>query len=90
MSARIYENNATRLTYLLKDNLQISINKKDKSGNTLLHIAVMCDNEECVKLLVMHGIDLNKQNVFGDTSLHIAIRNYSNRIADYLVKCGAN
>jgi len=91
MSARIYENNNLRLKNLLKAYNHINLNKfHKKNGNTLLHIAVLCDNKECVKLLIKYGIAINIQNYKGNTALHIAIANYSNIIADYLIKVNAD
>ncbi len=78
-------------------NSDISINAKDKNGNTALHLAVLHGRLDLIKLLVKANIDLNAQNVNGDTALHIAVHipkwepdENMTHCVKLLVKSGAN
>lgn len=49
------------------------INTKDKIGQTALHIAVLENQPQKVKMLVKNGININSQdNILGLSALHIS------------------
>lgn len=59
------------------DEKQIDINSKycvDSYNNTLLHIAVLNENMELIRNLLIRDIDKDKKNQFGQTPLDIAIQ----------------
>ena len=51
------------------------INKKDRRGNTLMHMAVEDNNVEFVDILLNRGLSLYDENNNGVTPLDLAIRN---------------
>ena len=58
----------------LRDNLKCSnVNEKDNDGNSFLHIAVMNNDHDIVRFLVINGSDLNGKNEDGNTPLHFSI-----------------
>ena len=75
--------NETFLSYALKRrNLEISeliltfpvldISYQDKKGNSYLHLAVLSQFENIIRLLIKKGININLQNNEGNTALHFA------------------
>ncbi len=67
-----------------------SINRKDKNGNTPLHLAARRNNEAIVKLLLSKGADVNARNNRGVTPLHLAARHADLEIVKRLVEAGAD
>lgn len=64
------------------------VNVKTKlNGMTLLHCAVLLNNEEVVKELLKHNPNVNAEDNFKKTPLHY-VKN--NRIAQLLINHGAN
>ena len=58
----------------LKNNLKFSnVNELDKDGNSLLHIAVMNNDHDIVRFLVINWSNLNGKNEDGNTPLHFSI-----------------
>ncbi|KAL3822610.1 hypothetical protein ACHAXA_006395 [Cyclostephanos tholiformis] len=52
--------------------IELGINSADSKGRTPLHIAALCSNFVCTKLLLSHGAVANTQDFFGNTALHYA------------------
>jgi ankyrin repeat protein len=46
---------------------EVDLNARDKSGNTLLHIAAACGQIESVQLLIQQGVAINAKNNMGQT-----------------------
>lgn len=78
------------------DNLQSGgalgkiLNFQDVFGNSLLHIAVQSENEECVELLLSKNVDINLQNKDGCTPIIDAVSRNNAKIMVKLLKNGAN
>lgn len=73
------------------------INKKDKKGNTALHLAVDEDSfagDDVIKALIDAGADVNAKNRKGNTPLMVAIGLRDNNTAfdaiDLLIEAGAH
>ena len=50
-----------------------NINATDKLNRTHLHLAVLCNHNECVRLLLLQTeIDLNKKNSDDETAMDVA------------------
>lgn len=58
----------------LLDSKKIDINKKDSSGNTPSHTAILCSNLPALRTLIDHGADLNILNTTGKTVLDIFVK----------------
>jgi ankyrin repeat protein len=86
-----FAENNTILIELLKRE-EIDINKQLKrSGNTILHLAVIENNISLMKLLIkIKKLDLNKFNREGYTPLNIAVKNRFTQICELLVKNKCN
>ena len=80
------QKNETFLSYALKrKNLEISeliltfslldLSYQDTKGNSYLHLAVINQYENVIKLLIKKGININLQNNEGNTALHYAYNN---------------
>jgi ankyrin repeat protein len=68
-----------------------NINEQNpETGNTLLHEAILANNEQRAKILIDHGANINIQNRKGDTPLHIAVLNDEKIMVKLLVKHSAN
>ena len=65
---------------------------RDKnSSNTFLHYICMNDeNYDLMDIIKPTKKEIDKQNNIGQTCLHIAIMNKNKKIAEYLIKNGAN
>jgi len=79
-----------RATLLDPQNKEINLNVKDNFGNTPLHLSIISDNMNSVKILTLKGADVNIKNNEGNTPLHIAARFGNVDIAKVLVKSGAD
>jgi ankyrin repeat protein len=69
----------------------VDVNVKNEAGLTPLHVAVIGDDEELVRLLITSGADINARmsNRLARTPLHIAaVRGYKKLVA-LLVADGA-
>ena len=62
------------------------IYRKDRHGNTPLHLAVSLEHDDIVTYLVSYQIDLALTNNNGQTLLHSAIETQSNSIFDIIFK----
>ena len=87
------------LSYSLKnDNIDVSnliltspiidLDYEDKNGNTYLHLAVIAQQEQIIKLLIDKGIFINKQNNEGNTALHLAYTINNRSIINILLENG--
>eukprot|EP01094_Clydonella_sp_ATCC50884_P008522 TRINITY_DN1803_c0_g1_i5.p1 TRINITY_DN1803_c0_g1~~TRINITY_DN1803_c0_g1_i5.p1 ORF type:complete len:1157 (+),score=158.63 TRINITY_DN1803_c0_g1_i5:118-3471(+) len=61
----------------------------DDQGNSMVHMAALCNNALAVNMLLEAGIDPNMQNDFGDTPLHKAVTCDLGDIVQLLVNEGA-
>ncbi|KAJ9587842.1 hypothetical protein L9F63_018714, partial [Diploptera punctata] len=66
----VFSGDVRRLSSLLRVN---DVTKKDKHGNTALHLAVMLGRKECVHLLLAHGAPVKVKNLAGWSPLAEAI-----------------
>lgn len=68
----------------------VSVNTKDRSGNTPLHVAAQSNPDvEVLKYLVSRDADIDARNNNGDTTLHMAAQsNFNVEILEYLVLHG--
>ena len=66
------KNNNIEISNLILTSPIIDLDYQDKDGNTYLHLAVITQQEEIIKLLIEKGIYINKQNKDGNTALHLA------------------
>lgn len=85
----VHENNINLFKSLIEDP-NININEKfvdilDEGG--LLHLTVIFQNYEMIKLLLEKGANVNIQNKFGGTPL---MHCHSNKILKLLIKYGAD
>ena len=75
---------------LLDAGAKVNLTTKDE-GQTPLHLACLNDQLRVVKLLLNCGnCDINAKDHFGDTPLHLMVRLGNSRIAEVLVRHGAN
>lgn len=80
----------------LVDNCQTAINDGanpnvvDSTGNTMLHLAVLSDNDEIVRLLLQAGADTEARGERIDTPLLRAIRCNRATIVPLLLQAGAD
>nr|CAD7441973.1 unnamed protein product [Timema bartmani] len=66
----VFSGDVRKLSSLLRTN---DVSKKDKHGNTALHLAVMLGRKECVHLLLAHGAPVKIKNLAGWSPLAEAI-----------------
>jgi ankyrin repeat protein len=70
---------------------RLIINPKNKSGQGLLHVSVILNNIECVKLLVDSGFDVNETDDDLRTPLHLGVMsNINSDILSHIIKNGAD
>jgi hypothetical protein len=55
-------------------------NYKDRTGNTLLHLAAMFNRLDLVTLLVRNGADINAKNPTGETPIDVAPASLGNKM----------
>jgi len=66
----VFRADVRKLSGLLRSN---DVEKKDKHGNTALHLAVMLGRKECVQLLLAHNAPVRVKNLAGWSPLAEAI-----------------
>jgi E3 ubiquitin-protein ligase mind-bomb len=67
------------------------VNVRNEKGSTALHVAVMLQDEKCVRTLLRHSVDVNAADADGDTALHEAVARDSAAIVQLLLEApGAN
>ena len=68
------------------------IDKKDKDGNTALHIAALNGNYQVVEALLSKGINVNTRNHSGNTPLHSSIlsKNINLKVINFIIDSGAD
>lgn len=77
------QNRRNQLIQLIESRL-VDINVRlDNYGNTLLHRSAYNLDEELVRLLIEHGVNLKLCDQWGNTALHIAILSYRNGAVIY-------
>lgn len=63
----------------------------NKNGDTILHIAALYGNIECVRELLASGLfDVNQRNAHKDAPLHYAARGGDDDVVDALLAAGAD
>lgn len=78
-----------RLIQKLVEN-NIKLNTKEKNGYSPLHLAVLKQDADLVKLFIQNGSDVNAKSRKNLTPLHIAAYKCNKEIADTLLDNGAN
>ncbi|XP_077294218.1 ankyrin repeat domain-containing protein 13C [Arctopsyche grandis] len=66
----VFRGDIKQLSALLRKN---DVGKKDKHGNTTLHLAVMLGRKECAQILLAHGAPVKVKNLLGWSPLAEAI-----------------
>ncbi|KAI1092469.1 hypothetical protein F5B19DRAFT_201641 [Rostrohypoxylon terebratum] len=66
------------------------INIKDNSKRTLLHYAVITNNQSAIPILLKEGIDIDSGDAKKDTPLHLAIRKDLDNVSALLINSGAD
>lgn len=66
------------------------IEKSDRRGRTVLHIAVMVEKPEVARYLLEHGANVNRQDDEGRTPLHIAAILKNDGLVNLLIEHGAD
>jgi len=66
------------------------LNQKNSGGNTLLHEAILNNQQGIVKLLIKKGANINEQNNFGQTPLFYSILLGNSNISSMLIKQNAD
>lgn len=66
----VFEGDIRKLSSFIRHN---DVAKKDKHGNTALHLAVMLGRKECVQILLAHGAPVKAKNCLGWSTLAEAI-----------------
>ena len=76
----------------LKEKLkEISVNTKDKQGNTVLHCAVSLSPDlKIVKYLIEKGVAINAKNNIGKTALQLLVFHPEPEIVEFFLQKGAN
>jgi len=75
----VFRNDIKELSSLLRDikscqpTAQVTVDTKDKHGNTALHLAVMLGHSKCTQLLLAHGAPIKMKNKTGWSPLAEAI-----------------
>ena len=81
------------MKFMLDNNMVTDFAHGDRYGNTILHYAVVNEDEEFILYLLDHIKNnkniINKGNKKGDTPLHVATRKGLTEIADLLIEKGA-
>jgi len=85
-------NQIDMIKWIIENNHEGSINKKDKNGRTALHYAVMGCAPEAARILVENGAFINCQTdaTESQSPLHYAYRYEHKDMADLLINLGAN
>ena len=95
------QKNETFLSYAIKrKNIETSeliltspkldILYQDNNGNTYLHLAVINQLENIIRLLIKKGININLQNNDGNTALHLAYNTGNIKIIAVLIENNAD
>ena len=82
------KNNNISISNLILTSPIIDLEYQDKNGNSYLHLAVMSQQKDIIKLLIEKGIDINKQNKEGNTVLHLAYTVNNKQIINILIDNG--
>ncbi len=65
------------------------LNKRDRHGNTVLHLSILDRCVEIVEYLLDKDVNLNARNIDGNTPLHLAIKMNDFEITKLLLDCHA-
>jgi hypothetical protein len=80
----VADGDVAKVEALLKRNPRL-IQSADEYGETPLHIAAICGQEDIAKLLLAHHADVNAKDNVGQTPLHIVAREGYVEIAKLLI-----
>ena len=78
------------IEYFNKFGKNIDINRVDEYGNSLLILAIRQGLDTISRMLIKNNIDVDAQNVNGNSALHYALSGKNYKIADELIKLGAD
>jgi ankyrin len=67
-----------------------NLDRENKKGQTLLHLAVQANNLSHVALLIDQGADFDKQDAQGKTPLFVAAQHNHRQIVELLMLCDAD
>ncbi|MEO1218887.1 MAG: ankyrin repeat domain-containing protein [Bacteroidota bacterium] len=70
--------------------IETDINFRFKDGTTPLHVAVLQDDIELIRLILDLGSDVDPEDILGNRPLHMAIVANSQPIVELLVRYGAD
>ncbi|KAL2839962.1 ankyrin repeat-containing domain protein [Aspergillus pseudoustus] len=82
------KSNEAILTAMLSDR-HLDFNKADETGQTLLHKAILHDNEGVGQLLLESGADINARDGDGRTALYYAAENQDSKAVQMLLEASA-
>ncbi|GFU11199.1 ankyrin-3 [Nephila pilipes] len=78
--------NLELLKYCFENDTTCSIDARDSSGSTALHMAVLGNHQEIVSFLIDNGAEINIKDANGDTPLLLAAKNNCINITRLLIK----
>ncbi len=83
----VHQGKVQDILEFLNDGLDPDV--QDREGNTALHLAVLQDHLELMRILLDHGAHPDTPNLRGRTPLHLAARRCNRRAVRLLLKHGA-
>ena len=84
----VYAGNLEQVKSLIMKGANIN-GREQIYGLTAIHIAVLTNNKEMLKLLIQNGSDINIKNNHNLTPYHIALIQGNKDIIEFLIKNGA-
>lgn len=85
----IKENNFKEFKDII-EKYRVSVESKDKKGNSFLLLSVQCGFIDFTKYLLEKGANINSQNTEKNSALHYALMFQNFELVDFLLKNGAN
>jgi len=82
----IIEKNEKLVEKLLKENENWDLNVENSDGNTALHLAVIVENENILKILLQYPLKFNKRNKDNDNALTLAMNSKNENILNILLE----
>ena len=77
-----------KIDQMLRDGFPVHV--CNNSGRTALHIAVINNRNDIIKLLLHEGADVNRKDIFNKTALHSAALCNNLEAAQLLLNAGAD
>lgn len=72
------------------DMISCLTNFMDCTGNNILHLAILRNEQQVLLLLMQNKVDVNIVNQDGNTPLYLAVKSNNKEVIDILIKNGAN